>query len=51
MSNIKITFWFIELKLPDCFVDVLLREDTYCIQISNLDGRIFKREFVKYENN
>lgn len=49
MSNIKPTFWFIELKLPDCLIDVLLREDEFCIQISRKDGRIFKREFVKYK--
>ena len=49
MSNIKHTFWFTELIFPDCMIDVLLRKDTYCIQISRKDGRIFKREFVKYE--
>ena len=49
MSNIKTTFWLTELKLPDCFIDVLLREDTYCVQISRKDGRIFKREFVEYQ--
>lgn len=49
MSNIKTTFWFTELKLDDCFIDVLLREDEYCVQVSRLDGRTFKREFVKYD--
>lgn len=50
MSNIKVTFWFIDLRLPDCYIDVLLREDTYCVQVSRLDGRIFKRDFVEYES-
>jgi len=49
MSNIKVTFWFTELTLPDCFIDVLLREDEYCVQIAKLNGRIFKREFINYE--
>lgn len=49
MSNIKTTIWLTELIFPDCIIDVLLREDTYCIQISRLDGRIFKRKFIRYE--
>ena len=48
MSNITPTYWLPELKFPECLIDVLLREDTFCIQISRIDGRIFKREFVKY---
>lgn len=49
MSNIKLTFWLSKLIFPECLIDVLLREDTYCVQISRIDGRIFKREFVKYD--
>ena len=49
MSNIEITFWFDELIFPDCIIDVLLREDTYCIQISQINGKVFKRKFIKYE--
>lgn len=49
MSNIEITFWLDELIFPDCIIDVLLREDSYCIRISNLNDRIFKSKFIKYE--
>lgn len=48
MSNIKPTIRLEELIFPECAIDILFREDTYCIQIARLDGGIFKRRFIKY---
>ena len=49
MSNIKPTIRLDELIFPDCIIDLLFREDEYCIQISNVEGRIFNRRFIKYK--
>lgn len=47
MSNIKITIWLDELNFKnECNIDILLREEQFCLQLSAPDGRIIEREFV-----
>lgn len=49
MSNIKTTFWLEIIVFPDeCNIDILFREDQFCVQISAPDGKILKRQFKDY---
>ena len=48
MTNIKPTIRLDELIFPDCIIDLLFRKDEYCVQVSNIEGGIFRRKFIEY---
>ncbi|MCK4260106.1 MAG: hypothetical protein KAX49_14095 [Halanaerobiales bacterium] len=45
MSNIKPTIRLEELIFLECVIDLLFREDKYCVQIADTNGRILQRQF------